>query len=184
MILAVPQASVPGLGQPPAAARRVLIILVGQAGLVVVELDLEVRRGRVEEDDVDLAVEQVGDREEDRLLHARRALQQEVHRAVQAVVRQLADAGQRDLPGRPARGLQLGRRRDAALGDHREDLALDLAPVAPRARHTRQREPECSACKDASRSHGGTLCQNTSEKILRPRPQGQPDAKLPRARAD
>ena len=37
---------------------------------------------------------------------------------------------------------------------------------------------------DAVATQGGTLCQNTSEKILRPRPQGQADAKLPRARAD
>jgi hypothetical protein len=37
------------------------------------------------------------------------------------------------------RRLQLGRRRDRALGDHREHLALDLAPVAARARDPRER---------------------------------------------
>src|SRR4029077_3601084 len=42
----------------------------------------------------------------------------------------------------------------------------------------------CCASKDTSRSHGGTLCENTSEKILRLGSEGQPNAESPRPRAD
>jgi hypothetical protein len=138
----VPQPPVPGLLERRRLAGRLDLVLVVEAGLVVVDLDFEVRRGGVEEDHVDLDVEQVRDAEEDRLRGALRALQQEVHRDVQAIVGQLPDTRQHDLAGRPARRLELGRRRDRALADHREHLSLDLAPVAPRPGHTPQRPPD------------------------------------------
>ena len=109
------------VAEPPQPA------LVGRSSLVV-EVDLEVGRGGVEEDHVDLEVQQVGDREEDRLLHPLRAGEQEVHRPVQLVVGDRLDPGDDDVAAEPAGRLQLRGRLQAALADHREDR-----PLHPRA---------------------------------------------------
>jgi hypothetical protein len=86
-------------------------------GLVLV-LDLEVGRARVEEDHVDLEVEQVGDGEEHLALDLLLAAEQEVHRPVEhlRVGTQLAHAGKVDVLACPLerRTLRRGGKRPVA----------------------------------------------------------------------
>ena len=106
----------------PKAPQRPAAYLLG---LLVADLDLEVRRGGVEEDHVDLEVEQVRDREEHRLLHPLGAGEEEVHRPVQLVVCDLLDPGENNIAADPPGRLELRRRLQAALADHREHRPLD-----------------------------------------------------------
>ena len=120
------------LGVPQAPQRP----LAGALGLVVagvLDVCLEVGRGGVEEDDIDLEVQQRRDREEDRLLHAFGAVEQEVHRAVELIVGDTIDAVDHDITPDPVRRLELGRGFQAALADHREDRPLHARAAAARA---------------------------------------------------
>jgi hypothetical protein len=108
--------------------------------LVVVRVvGLEVRRGGVEEDDVDLEVQQRRDAEEHRLLHPLPRTEQEVHRPVQLIIRHALETVDRDVFCHPPGRLALGRGRQAALADHRQDGPLDIRAVARRAGGAGQR---------------------------------------------
>ena len=116
-----------------------LIFIVAALARIAVDVDLEVGARGVEEDHVDLEVEQVGDREEDRLLHPLRTGKQEVHRPIQLVVGDSVDAVEDDVAAEPAGRFQLRRRLQAALADHREDCPLDPGAAAASAGDARDR---------------------------------------------
>jgi len=107
-----------GVAQPPQPALAAFVV-------VVVGVGLEVGRGGVEEDHVDLEVQEVRDREEHRLLHPLGAGEEEVHRPVQLVVCDLLDPGENNIAADPPGRLELRRRLQAALADHREHRPLD-----------------------------------------------------------
>ena len=94
--------------------------------MLVLVVDLEVQRGRVVEDHVHVGVHQVGHREVDRLLDLRLVLLQEVHREVQVMKVEAPGARQEHLLAQPLLpAVQLRVRRQAAVGDHREERALE-----------------------------------------------------------
>ena len=132
-----------GVPEPPqrplAGARLLHVVLIVEW---ILDVDLEVRRGGVEEDDVDLEIQQRRDAEEDRLLHPLRARQQEVHRAVELVVGERVDAGDDDVAPDPARRLELRGRLQATLADHREDRPLHPRAATARAGDAGDRPPD------------------------------------------
>ena len=83
-------------------------------------LDLEVGGGRVEEQQVDLEVQQVGHREVHGLGQVRFDLQQPVHGPVAGVVIDGIEARHRHPLADPLRGRQLGQRFQGPVGHQRE----------------------------------------------------------------
>ena len=109
-------------------------------GLDVGLVALEVRRGRVEEQQVDLEVQEVGGRPVDLLGQLGLDLQQPVHRPVQRL-RILANrvSGQprdRHVGGQPLTARQLRERRQRPVGDQREQQ-----PLGPHVQPPRGQQP-------------------------------------------
>jgi hypothetical protein len=127
----------------PAKPRRPLI---GSFGVGVFGVALEVGAGGVEEQQVDLEVEQVGDGEEHRLLHpgVGVGLDQQVHRPVGLVLVHPLEPGDRDVVGGPLRGGQLRGRVDGPVRDQREQHPLHIRGEPAPAEHGAQRgvDPE------------------------------------------
>src|ERR1022692_2076270 len=139
VILGVPLAA-----QRPVGLTRARLLVLLLLVWVLSRLGLPVGRGGVEEDHIDLEVQQMRDAEEHRLLHALRALQQEVHRTVELIVTDALHTLDENVTPDPARRLQLRRRLKTALADHREDRALHPRAPAPSAGDTVDRlaDPE------------------------------------------
>jgi hypothetical protein len=92
--------------------------------LDVVVLHLEVDARRVVEQQVDLQVQQVGSREEHRLLHHLAGRQQEVHRPVELlVVRLVRRAVHEHVAREPLGDGVLGRRVERPVRHHRQDAS-------------------------------------------------------------
>jgi hypothetical protein len=127
------------LGMPEDSERRprhAVLVDAVCVGLVA----LEVRRGRVEEQQVDLEVQQVGGRPVDLLGQLGLDLQQPVHRPIQRL-RVLADRvrgqpGDRDIRRQPLAAGQLGERRQRPVGDHREQQ-----PLRPHVQPSSRQQP-------------------------------------------
>jgi hypothetical protein len=119
-----------GDGHPDDHLRQVGPVILRVAedaeAVLALGLDLKVRRGRVEQDQVDLEVQEIRDREEHLALHLPITVEQEVHRAVEdlRIGAKLADAGQPDVVLRPLERRQLRHRRERAVGDQTEDQPL------------------------------------------------------------
>jgi len=115
---------------PERPKRRLLLLVVGGA----VWLGFEVGRGRVEEEQVDLEIQEVGAGEEDRLLHLRLrvGLDQQVKRAVGLVVVHPRKTGDRRVLGGPLGCRQLRARRERPIGHEREQHPLDISREPPR----------------------------------------------------
>ncbi len=82
--------------------------LVGVGAGRVRLVGFEVGRGGVEEEEVDLQVEQVGERPLDLLGKLSLDLQQPVHGPIAAVVVEFDEAGDHGLLGHPGRAAKLG----------------------------------------------------------------------------
>ena len=136
-------------------------------------LDLEEGRGRVEQDQVDLEVEEVRDGEEHLALHLLIAVEQEVHRAVEdlRVRAQLADPGQPRVLLRPLQGSELGHRLERAVGDKREDQPLDGRRDPPARRHPGERgahaEPPPEVVEHPGAAHRSRLKEVQTLRRLR-----------------
>ena len=104
----------------------ILALAEGAEAVPALGGDLEVGRGRVEQDQVDLEVQEVGDREEHLALDLLVAVEQEVHRPVEdlRVAAQLADAGQPGVCSSPLQGGELRHRLERPVGDQREQEPL------------------------------------------------------------
>ena len=142
MVLAVAELALAALDQQPVTVARIGVVseLVGEP------VGLPVGRAGVEEQQVDLEVEQVGDLEEDALLHAAERAVEAVHGPVAGVLGHLGEAVDERALGDPSAAGQLRQRLDRQpVGDHREDRALDRlgvdAPAADR-RADRLADPE------------------------------------------
>ncbi len=100
------------LGVAVGAERR-LAMLVRAVGLVA----FEVRRGGIEEQQVDLEIEEVRAREEHRFLQLAFGvgLDEQIHRAVALVLVHRRQAWDVDVLGCPLRGGELGCRRERAV---------------------------------------------------------------------
>lgn len=116
------------------AAQGLGLSLASLLGLVLL-LDLEVGRGGVEEEQVDLEVEQVGDREEDGLLHGSGGVGcgEHVHRPVGRIGVDRLQARDRRVTGGPLGCLKLRRRSDRPVTDQGEQHPLDVVAVAAAA---------------------------------------------------
>ncbi len=106
-----------------------------------IRLGLEVGRGGVEEEQIDLEVQQVGAGEEDRLLHPRLCVRfdQQVERAVGLVVVHPHKAGDRHVLGGPLGRRQLRAGRERAIRNEREQHPLDIGREPARAEQLAQR---------------------------------------------
>ena len=95
--------------------------LVGQFGF-------EVGRGGVEEQQIDLQIQQIGNREEHCFLHlgAGVGLHEEVHRPIRLILIHLFETCDRDIMRGPFGGGQLGGRVDRPVGDQREQHPLHI----------------------------------------------------------
>ena len=126
---------VPERPEPRSAVKTLL-------GLVA----LEVGRGRVEEQQVDLEVQQVGDREEDRLLHPGLAVgrAQHVHRPVGLVLVHPGEPRDVHVVASPVRGRELRDRLQRPVGNKREQDSLDIGLIPPHAERLcdRLRDPQ------------------------------------------
>ena len=109
-----------------------LLFLVG----LVLVVDLEVGRGRVEEDHVDLEVQQVRDREEHLTLDLLLAGEQEVHRPVEhlRIRPEPLDTGQADILRGPLERGPLRARLQRPAAHQREHEPLDRARHPPAVR--------------------------------------------------
>ena len=100
--------------------------ITAQAVLPVLGLDLEVGGGGVEEEQVHLQVEQVGDCEEDPLLHRLGVLEQEVHGPIAVLDVELSQARDHHVAAHPLGAGQLAAWLQAAVGDQGEEDPLDV----------------------------------------------------------
>ena len=119
------------LGMPVGPKRRRhLAVLVDDrlVGLV----GLKVRRGRVEEQQVDLEVQQVGGLPVHALAELLLDLQEPVHRPVARIIRDIVEAVDPGALTHPARRRELRQRLQCAVGDQREQHPLS-APIQPTA---------------------------------------------------
>ena len=129
VVLGVPPGPHGRFGGPLGPLGVVGLLLVVEQGVVCAP-GLPVSRGGVEEDEVDLQVQQVGDREEHRLLQLGQQRHQEVHGPVAVVVCELRHLRKPGPVGGPAHASELGQRLDRqAVGHHGEDDALGRLPV-------------------------------------------------------
>ena len=100
---------------------------------------LEVGRGRIEEQQVDLEVQQVRCGEVHRLAQLVLDFQQPVHRAVAGVLIKLGQPGDPRALCHPLAARQLRQGLQRAVGDHREDHPLGAAVKPPAAQQPLER---------------------------------------------
>ncbi|MEV0272394.1 hypothetical protein AB0H43_26760 [Hamadaea sp. NPDC050747] len=93
---------------------------------VVGLVEFEVGAGRVEEQQIDFEVEQVGDAVVDRPGQRRFDTDQVVHRPVAGIVGDRRQAGQMHVVADPLRCRQLARRLERSVGDQREQHPFDV----------------------------------------------------------
>jgi len=124
--------------QPQRRHPRIVSGLVG--------LGLEVRRGRVKEEQIDLEIQEIGAAEEDRLLQLRLrvGLDQQVERPVGLVVVHPVETGDRDVLGGPLGRRQLRAWCKRAIRDEREQHPLDIGrkPSPVKQPSERLRDPK------------------------------------------
>ena len=132
-----------GLAEP---ARGVLDRLAGavvglrfrvEVGEFVGDVDLPVGGGGVDEDDVDVQVQQVRDRVEDRRGDLAQGVEQKVHHPIGRVVGKPGTVGDRDPLGHPPCGGQLAARLQRPLRHQREQHPLGRSCGSPSPRASR-----------------------------------------------
>jgi len=129
-----------GRQRPPA-------LVAGQRLVGLVRL--EVGRGRVEEQKIDLEAEQAGDLVEDLALELALDLEQPVHGAVAGVVRGQREAVDAGVLADPARRGQLRGRRQGAIRDQGEEHALGGRVAASPLEEAAQRRVDAEAPPEA-----------------------------------
>src|SRR5674476_1251940 len=127
-VLGVPEGSLRLLGRP---AEAVIVDGVGQVGDLVGAFGLPIRAGGVDEDDVEVKVEQVGNRGEHLGGDLVQRHAQEVHPPVGLVVAEPRASLDGDSLGHPPGRGQLASRLQRPLGDQGEDDPLDRFAVQP-----------------------------------------------------
>ena len=122
---------------------------------------LEVRAGRVEEEQVDLEVEQVRGRPVHLLGELGLDLQEPVHGPVALVVGELRETRDRDPLAHPGGTRQLGGGGEGPVGDHREERPLGRWVEAPAAQEAGQDladpEPRPEAVEEPGATAGTRL---------------------------
>ncbi|CAB4604964.1 unannotated protein [freshwater metagenome] len=121
-------------------------------------LGLEVGRGRVEEQQIDLQVEEIGDGEEHRLLHLglRISGDQQIHRPIRLILIHRLQPRDRDVVRRPLRSGQLRRRADRPVRDQREQHPLHIGREPPATQHLRERSVDTELTPQAIEQPGDT----------------------------
>jgi len=126
--------------------RRRLVALAGRGLVGVGGVGLEVGRRGVEEQQIDLEIEQMGDGEEHGLLHRPGdvGLDEQVHRPVGLIVVHLRQPGDDHVFGRPFGRGQLRHRRERPVRDQGEQHPLDRGrePSNRNRLLYRRRDPE------------------------------------------
>src|SRR5690606_34129632 len=112
---------------------------LGVLGVGIFTLDLKVNGGGVDEDQVDLKIEEVGDREKDFTLDLVLGLKQEVHRPVELVHLDFGKSIDPYLVPDPLLHRQLARRCQRSVGDHGKDQAFDRCGEAALVEKVSQR---------------------------------------------
>ena len=119
------------LAPEPEGGADHVAVLIDEVLLLLIAL--EVGRGRIEEQQVDLEVEQIRGREVDRLGHLLVDLKQPVHRPIAGVLIELAQPGDPSALCDPLAASELRQRLERTVGDHREDHPLGAAVKPPAA---------------------------------------------------
>jgi len=117
---------------PPLAQRGIAPVPLRALPLVLL-IDLEVERGRIVEDEIDVRVHEIGHGKIDRALEGRLLLLEEVHGPVEVLELERPRARQEDLLGEPLLPAgELGRGRERPVRNHGEERPLErLADALP-----------------------------------------------------
>ena len=177
-----------GHGQPDDDLRQIRAVVLGvpvaaERVVAVSRVAFEVGGGGVEEQQVDLEVEQVGDGEEHRFLHLGLGVgvDQEVHRPIGLVLVHRLQPGDRDVAGGPLGGGQLEAGSMARLATSanstRSTSVREPAPAQHRARG-RGRRP--AGCHSPSSSQAAPVGRGRHD-LAAPSAGGQPAPRRPSA---